>query len=105
MAQASNTKVTKKNARRSAGAIRKSVGATAKHKNYTSKHSGKNIFRDQATSSYITSVETSMASRLPSDQRSKLTMVKSQGGPSSTVAASSSKKHMKKPLTRGRKRK
>ena len=105
MAQSGNLKATKKDARRSAGAIRKAVGVTIKHKNYTNKHLNKNAFRDQAASSYINSVETSMASRLPSDQRSKLTMVKGQGGPSSTVLATTNKKHMKKPLTRGRKRK
>eukprot|EP00758_Cryptobia_borreli_P012045 Tbor_TRINITY_DN5714_c3_g3::TRINITY_DN5714_c3_g3_i1::g.19587::m.19587 len=87
---------------KSSGSVRKKVGTTKKHLAYSGRASGKNSLRDKANSTYISSVEASMASRLPSDQRSKLTVVKPGANPS---AIQSNKKHQKKPLTRGRKRK
>ncbi|KAL7699347.1 hypothetical protein N2W54_007862 [Lotmaria passim] len=80
---------------KSAGALRKYVGEAKKKSTYTKT---KNSAEHKARAHYISSVEAAMASRVPSDQRSKLSVVK-PGGPVEK------KKHMKKPLTRGRKRK
>jgi len=80
----------------SAGSQRKQIGITKKHKHTTMK--GRQKIRDKANSHYVEFVEKSMASKLPSDQRDKLTVVRSQGAPVK-------KKNMKKPLTRGRRRK
>lgn len=80
---------------KSAGALRKYVGEAKKKKTFTKT---KNTAENKARAHYISSVENAMASRVPSDQRSKLSIVKSSG-------PAEKKKHMKKPLTRGRKRK
>lgn len=80
---------------KSAGALRKYVGEAKKKFTYTKT---KNTAENKARAHYISSVEAAMASRVPSDQRSKLHVVKSSG-------PMEKKKNMKKPLTRGRKRK
>lgn len=100
MTQSSNLK---KKSKTSAGAARKQVGTTIKHKNY-GKNKMNNAVRTQANASYINQVESSMAARLPSDQRDKLRMIKATGN-GAVKTNISNKKHMKKPLTRGRKRK
>ena len=81
---------------KSVGGKRKLVGQTKKHKHTSNQ--GRNAIRDKATSQYINFVERTMTSRLPSDQRDKLCIVK----PSGPVEE---KKGKRKPLTRGRKRK
>jgi hypothetical protein len=81
---------------KSSGAKRKVIGFTKKHKHTSNQ--GRNAIRDQATSQYINFVERTMASRLPSDQRDKLSIVKPEG-------PKEDKKGKRKPLTRGRKRK
>lgn len=86
----------KSNKSQSKGAARKKVGITAKHKKHNSV--GRNKIRDQATASYVNAIEGQMASRLPSDQRDKLSVVRSSG-------PIDPKKNRKKPLTRGRSRK
>ena len=92
MVQRSNLRARK---HASAGSLRKKLGFAKKHKG----HGGKlHNVRDKATSNYISQIETQMASRLPSDQRDKLTTVKPGGPPVE-------KKSKKKPLTRGRRRK
>lgn len=80
---------------KSSGAQRKHVGAAKKKHTYT-KSKATPVKRAQAK--YTASVEAAMASRVPSDQRSKLSIIK----PSGPI---SKQKHMKKPLTRGRTRK
>lgn len=100
MVQAANLK---KRSAKSAGAARKNLGLTQKHKSY-GKNKMNNAVRSQAGASYINQVESSMAARLPSDQRDKLKMIKATGN-GSVHQAITKKKHMKKPLTRGRKRK
>ena len=82
----------------SVGSAKKKVGHTPKHKH--TNNQGRNAIRDKATSTYINTIEGQMASRLPSDQRDKLSVVKSSG-----PVTIQSKKGKKKPLTRGRKRK
>lgn len=77
---------------KSSGALRKLVGE-AKRKTVRAKKSS-------IVGNYIDSVEAAMASRVPSDQRSKLHIVKSSGPPTNTKT-----KNKKKPLTRGRTRK
>ncbi|CAJ1009928.1 hypothetical protein Q4I28_005242 [Leishmania naiffi] len=84
-----------KSKHKSAGALRKYVGEAKKKSTYTK---AKKTPEAKARANYISAVESAMASRVPSDQRSKLSIVKSSG-PTLT------KKHIKKPLTRGRKRK
>ncbi|KAK7201013.1 hypothetical protein NESM_000160800 [Novymonas esmeraldas] len=84
-----------KSKEKSAGALRKYVGEAKKKFTYTK---AKKTPETKARANYIKSVEAAMASRVPSDQRSKLSIVKA-GGPREK------KKNMKKPLTRGRKRK
>lgn len=84
-----------KSKQKSAGALRKYVGESKKKSTFTK---SRNTPEAKARANYISSVEAAMASRVPSDQRSKLSIVRS-GGPMEK------KKHMKKPLTRGRKRK
>ncbi|KAG5500385.1 hypothetical protein JKF63_03477 [Porcisia hertigi] len=81
--------------KKSAGALRKYVGEAKKKSTYTK---AKKTPETKARANYISAVETVMASRVPSDQRSKLSIVKPSG-------PMGKKKHMKKPLTRGRKRK
>lgn len=80
---------------KSAGAKRKYVGESKKKSTFTKT---KNTPENKARAHYIATVEAAMASRVPSDQRSKLHVVKSTG-------PKEKKKNMKKPLTRGRKRK
>lgn len=80
----------------SKGSARKHVGVTAKHKHHNNQ--GRNKIRDKATAAYVKTIEGQMASRLPSDQRDKLTVVHSTG------PAPTKKKGLKKPLTRGRSR-
>lgn len=84
-----------KSKQKSAGALRKYVGEAKKKFTYTKKRSS---VEAKAKANYINSVEAAMASRVPSDQRSRLAVVK-PGGPIEK------KKHQKKPLTRGRTRK
>ncbi|EPY38517.1 hypothetical protein AGDE_03925 [Angomonas deanei] len=84
-----------KSKNKSVGALRKHVG-DAKRKSVHSK--SKKDSKAQAQANYIKSVETAMASRVPSDQRSKLKVVKASG-------PAEKKKNMRKPLTRGRVRK
>jgi hypothetical protein len=86
----------KSNKIQSKGAARKKIGYTAKHKKHNS--IGRNKIRDQATAQYVNAIEGQMASRLPSDQRDKLSVVRSSG-------PIDPKKNRKKPLTRGRSRK
>ncbi|CCW62409.1 unnamed protein product [Phytomonas sp. EM1] len=85
---------TKSKATKSAGAARKHVGEAKKKSTYTK---AKNSVERKARANYINTVEAAMASRVPSDQSFKLRIVK--------PATQQTKKHMKKPLTRGRKRK
>ncbi|KAG5498212.1 hypothetical protein JIQ42_03016 [Leishmania sp. Namibia] len=80
---------------KSAGALRKYVGEAKKKSTFTK---AKKTPETKARANYISAVEAAMASRVPSDQRSKLSIVKSSG-------PMVKKKHIKKPLTRGRKRK
>ncbi|CCW68745.1 unnamed protein product [Phytomonas sp. Hart1] len=84
----------KSKATKSAGAMRKHVGDAKKKSTFTK---AKNSIERKARSNYIHSIEAAMASRVPSDQSSKLKIVK--------PAPVQRKKNMKKPLTRGRKRK
>lgn len=81
---------------KSSGALRKYVGEAKKKSTFTKKH-----FSAKAAgkANYISSVETAMASRVPSDQRSKLSVVKPGG------MKIEKPKNKKKPLTRGRTRK
>lgn len=82
---------------KSAGALRKYVGfAQKKHTTTTNKH--RHSVEARARAHYINAVETAMASRVPSDQRSKLSVVRPTG-------PIEKQKHKKKPLTRGRRRK
>ncbi|SCU71163.1 uncharacterized protein TEOVI_000274300 [Trypanosoma equiperdum] len=81
---------------KSEGALRKYVGE-AKKKTVFNK--GRKTLQTKARANYISAVESHMASRVPSDQRDRLRVVKATGG------LQPKKKHMKKPLTRGRKRK
>ncbi|KAG5474294.1 hypothetical protein LSCM1_03074 [Leishmania martiniquensis] len=84
-----------KSKQKSAGALRKYVGEAKRKSTFTK---AKKTAESRARANYISAVEAAMASRVPSDQRSKLSIVKSSG-------PMENKKHMKKPLTRGRKRK
>lgn len=81
---------------KSAGALRKYVGEAKRKSTFTKR---RNTPEAKAQANYIQSVEAAMTSRAPSDLRSKLTVVKT------SAPMLSKKKHMKKPLTRGRKRK
>lgn len=81
---------------KSKGALRKDVGEAKKKSTFTKRRSDPT---GRANANYITRVETAMASRVPSDQRTKLSIVKSSG-PLVTKT-----KNKKKPLTRGRTRK
>lgn len=81
---------------KSSGALRKYVGEAKKKSTFTKRRS---TATGTASANYISSVEAAMASRVPSDQRSKLTVVKSAGPPAEKA------KNKKKPLTRGRTRK
>lgn len=80
---------------KSSGALRKHVGEAKKKFTYTKR---RNSLESKARANYISGVEAAMASRVPSDQRSKLSIVKPTGP---VVKA----KNKKKPLTRGRTRK
>ncbi|EPY31874.1 hypothetical protein STCU_03150 [Strigomonas culicis] len=80
---------------KSAGALRKYVGS-APRKSTLSK--AKKSTKAKAQANYINSVETAMASRVPSDQRSKLNIIRPAG-------PLEKRKNRKKPLTRGRVRK
>ena len=81
---------------RSKGSERKTVGQTKKNMRAESK----DYLRDKAGRSFINAIENDMASRVPSDQRAKLNLLKAKGP---IIKNRSSGK--KKPLTRGRKRK
>uniref|UniRef100_A0A7S1Q6S7 Uncharacterized protein n=1 Tax=Neobodo designis TaxID=312471 RepID=A0A7S1Q6S7_NEODS len=81
---------------KSKGSARKTVGQTKKNMRSESK----DYLRDKAGKSFINAIENDMASRVPSDQRAKLTLLKAKGP---IIKNRSSGK--KKPLTRGRKRK
>ncbi|RNF26867.1 uncharacterized protein Tco025E_00949 [Trypanosoma conorhini] len=84
---------------KSDGALRKYVG-DSKKKTVHSKR--RNTVEAKARANYVSAVESHMASRVPSDQRGRLTVVKPTAG---QTKLSGKKKNMKKPLTRGRKRK
>ncbi len=87
----------------------KSKGANRKH---VGKHVGRskglvmpnNKIREEAGKLFVRSVEADLASRLPSDQRDKLTVLRNAAN-LKPILSGMKKKHMKKPLTRGRKRK
>eukprot|EP00796_Vickermania_ingenoplastis_P008358 gene8357-gene6556 len=85
-----------KSKQKSSGALRKYVGEAKKKTTTTKRKSGAS---GTAAANYINSVEAAMASRVPSDQRSKLNIIKPSGAPTEKA------KHKKKPLTRGRTRK
>lgn len=84
-----------KSKQKSSGALRKHIGAAKKKSTHTKRL---NSAEAKARANYISGVEAAMASRVPSDQRSKLSIVKPAGP---MVKA----KGKKKPLTRGRTRK
>ncbi|ESS66786.1 hypothetical protein TcG_04984 [Trypanosoma cruzi] len=84
---------------KSGGALRKSVGDSKKKTVYGKR---RKTIEAKARASYASAVESRMASRVPSDQRGRLTVVKPTAGQTSQREK---KKHMKKPLTRGRRRK
>ncbi len=87
---------------KSQGAKRKRVGMQAgKSKGSTL---APNRIRAEAARQSVRSVEADLASRLPSDQRDKLTVLRDAPN-LKPLLAGLKKKHMKKPLTRGRKRK
>ncbi|ORC89748.1 uncharacterized protein TM35_000112820 [Trypanosoma theileri] len=83
---------------KSVGALRKYVGESKKKTVHTK---SKKTVEAKARANYIASVESHMAARVPSDQRGRMTIIKATG-PDAVVKK---KKNMKKPLTRGRKRK
>ena len=91
-------KTAAKNAKpqKSKGSTRKTVGQTKKNL----RAEPQDYLRDKAGRSFINAIENDMACRVPSDQRSKLTVLK---GSKATIKNRSSGK--KKPLTRGRTRK
>ncbi|KAG8348377.1 hypothetical protein TRVL_00794 [Trypanosoma vivax] len=82
---------------KSVGALRKYVGESKKKTVFTK---SRKTLQTKARANYISVVESHMASRVPSDQRGRLTVVKPDAG-----KQPKKKKHMKKPLTKGRKRK
>ncbi len=81
---------------RSAGSARKILGHTGKNM----RAARSDYLRDKAGKSFITAIENEMATRVPSDQRAKLTLLKAKGAP-----IKNRKQGKKKPLTRGRSRK
>lgn len=81
---------------KSVGALRKYVGEAKKKSTFTKRRPDST---GTANANYITGVENAMASRVPSDQSFKLTIVK----PSGSIGMKA--KNKKKPLTRGRTRK
>ncbi|ESL08645.1 hypothetical protein TRSC58_03649 [Trypanosoma rangeli SC58] len=83
---------------KSDGALRKYVG-DSKKKTVHSKR--RNTVEAKARANYVSAVESHMASRVPSDQRGRLTVVK----PTAGQMQQKKMKNMTKPLTRGRKRK
>ncbi|KAH9586100.1 hypothetical protein LSM04_000890 [Trypanosoma melophagium] len=83
---------------KSVGALRKYVGESKKKTVHTK---SRKTVEAKAQANYISSVEAQMASRVPSDQRGRMTIIK----PTTPDALGKKKKNMKKPLTRGRKRK
>lgn len=87
---------------KSKGAKRKQVGKQAGKSKGTTLPANK--LRDEASRFYTRSVEADLASRLPSDQRDKLTVLRNAPG-MKPVLQGMKKKHMTKPLVRGRKRK
>lgn len=93
MAQKSIRSTTKS---RSHGALRKMLGSSKKKTVHSKK---RNTPEAKARANYIIGVEAAMASRVPSDQRSKLLIVKPGSGPVEKP------KNKRKPLTRGRTRK
>jgi hypothetical protein len=85
-----------KQQKQSKGSARKVTGETKK--NMRTMRS--DYLRDKAGKSFINLIENDMATRVPSDQRAKLTVLKAKGP---SIKGKSSGK--KKPLTRGRSRK
>jgi hypothetical protein len=87
---------------------KKAKGATRKHVGKNGKSTGStmpsNMVRDEASKLFVRSVEADLAAKLPSDQRDKLTVLRNAAN-LKPLLAGMKKKHMKKPLTRGRKRK
>lgn len=87
----------------------KSIGSKRKHEGRAAKPStrrapqplAKNKIRDKAARGFMQAVEASMATKLPSDQRDKLTILRTAGA----GLGLKTKIHKKKPLVRGRKRK
>ena len=86
----------------------KSKGADRKHAGKTRRSNKliapKNNIREEAGKIFVRSVEADLASKLPSDQRDKLTVLRNSAN-LKPLLSGMKKKHMKKPLTRGRKRK
>lgn len=80
----------------SGGSQRKKLGKTKKAHNTVRS----DYLRDKAGKSFMQAIENEMATRVPSDQRAKLTLLKSSG-----PVLTNKKTGMKKPLTRGRSRK
>lgn len=94
----------RRKATKSVGARRKHVGHTAK--NMRSGIKNKDPLRNRASAGFASQVEADMSTRLPSDQRDKLTVLRTALKKGTEgVIAKKKLKHMKKPLTRGRKRK
>ncbi len=87
--------------KKSKGADKKKVGQAGKSKGTTMPA---NSIRDAAGRLFVRAVESDLAARLPSDQKDKLTVLKNAPSVKHLIAGMK-KKHMKKPLTRGRKRK
>ncbi len=102
MAQGKSKPSSTKKKAKSDGSQRKKVGKQQGRSKGTTMP--KNKLRDEATKFYGRAVEADLASRLPSDQRDKLTVLRN-APKMKPVLAGMKKKHMKKPLTRGRKRK
>ena len=88
--------------KKSKGAMRKDVGRQVGKTKGSSMPP--NRLRDAAGKIFARAVEADLASRLPSDQRDKLTVLRNAPSMKPLIAGMK-KKHMKKPLTRGRKRK
>src|SRR3989338_7063723 len=87
--------------KRTKGANRKHVGKTTRSMGLTMPS---NKVREEAGKIFVRSVEADLAAKLPSDQRDKLTVLLNAAN-LKPLLAGMKKKHMKKPLTRGRKRK
>lgn len=87
--------------KQSAGAARKKLGHTAKNM-----RTKVNVLRDKLQSSFSNAIEQQLASRVPSDQRDRLTVLRdAQRNGHLTAGTTNPLKHKKKQLTRGRRRK